>query len=125
MKTNKIDALIYQLTSGKANSDKAKILFEIQKKPITIENLVLMGYKIQTASARCSELEELGLIKKMYNPTNSFSWFRFVKDTEEREELRLQIANDKKTKYFAKGLELGYFKWDDNGQIIANFELIF
>lgn len=125
MKTNKIDALIYQLTSGKANSDKAKILFEIQKKPITIENLVLMGYKIQTASARCSELEELGLIKKMYNPTNSFSWFRFVKDTEEREELRLEIANAKKTKYFAKGLELGYFKWDDNGQIIANFELIF
>lgn len=124
MKTNKIDALIYQLTSGKATSDRAKILLEISKKPITIENLVLLGYKIQTASARCSELEELGMIKKMYNPTNSFSWFLFVEDPQEREELRNRIANDKKAKYFAKGFEMGYFKWDDNGQIIANFELI-
>jgi hypothetical protein len=124
MKTNKIDALIYQLTSGKATSDRAKILLEISKKPITIENLVLLGYKIQTASARCSELEELGMIKKMYNPTNSFSWFLFVEDPQEREELRNRIANDKKAKYFAKGFEMGYFKWDNNGQIIANFELI-
>ena len=125
MRTNKIDALIYQITSGKAKSDKEKILSEIYKKPLTIENLVLMGFKIQTASARCSELEEMGLIKKMYNPTNSFSWFRFVEDPQEREDLRKQIANIKKSNYFAKGLQMGYFEFDEQGKIIANFELFF
>ena len=125
MRTNKIDALIYQITSGKAKSDKEKILFEIFKKPLTIENLVLMGFKIQTASARCSELEEMGLIKKMYNPTNSFSWFRFVEDPQEREDLRKQIANIKKSNYFAKGLQMGYFEFDEQGKIVANFELFF
>jgi len=118
MKSNKIDALNYQLTSGKATSDRAKILLEISKRPLTIENLVLMGWKIQTASARCSELEELGMIKKMYNPTNSFSWFKFVSDPQEREDLRKQIANNKKAKYFAKGLEMGYFELNENGLIV-------
>ena len=98
---------------------------EIEKQPLTIEKLVLKGWKIQTASARCSELEELGLIKKIYNPTNSFSWFRFVRDPQEREDLRKMIANVKKQKYFAKGIELGYFYWDDFGKIVANFELQF
>jgi hypothetical protein len=125
MKSNKIDALNYQLTSGKATSDRAKILLEISKRPLTIENLVLMGWKIQTASARCSELEDLGMIKKMYNPTNSFSWFKFVSDPQEREGLRKDIANIKKSKYFAKGLEMGYFEWDENGQMVANYELFF
>lgn len=125
MRTNKIDALIYQITSGKAKSDSAKILLEIEKKPLTIEKLVLMGWKIQTASARCSELEDLGMIKKIYNPTNSFSWFRFVRDPQEREDLRKMIANVKKQKYFAKGIELGYFYWDDYGKIVANFKLEF
>jgi hypothetical protein len=124
MKSNKIDALIFQLTSGKAKSDSAKILLEISKRPLTIENLVLMGFKIQTASARCSELEDLGLIQKMYNPTNSFSWFRYVSDPKEREELRKEIANKKKYNYFAKGFEMGYFKWGDDGQMIADFKLI-
>ena len=118
MKSNKIDALNYQLTSGKATSDRAKILLEISKQPLTIENLVLKGWKIQTASARCSELEDLGMIKKMYNPTNSFSWFKFVKDPQEREDLRNQIANNKKAKYFAKGLEMGYFELNENGLIV-------
>lgn len=124
MTSNKIDALNYQLTSGKATSDRAKILLEISKKPLTIENLVLMGWKIQTASARCSELEDLGMIKKLYNPTNSFSWFQFVSDPQEREDLRKMIVNVKKSKYFAKGVEMGYFKWSDDGQIIADFELL-
>jgi len=118
MKSNKIDALNYQLTSGKATNDRAKILLEISKRPLTIENLVLMGWKIQTASARCSELEDLGMIKKMYNPSNSFSWFRFVEDLQEREDLRKQIANNKKAKYFAKGLEMGYFELNENGLIV-------
>lgn len=124
MKSNKIDALNYQLTSGKATSDRAKILLEISKKPLTIENLVLMGWKIQTASASCSELEDLGMIKKLYNPTNSFSWFQFVSDPEEREDLRKMIANVKKSKYFAKGIEMGYFEFDEQGRIIADCKFI-
>lgn len=124
MKSNKIDALIYQITSGKAKSDSAKILLEIEKQPLTIEKLVLKGWKIQTASARCSELEDLGMIKKIYNPTNSFSWFRFVRDPQEREELRNRIANEKKQKYFAKGLELGYFYFDDFGKIVADLKFV-
>jgi hypothetical protein len=83
-----------------------------------------MGFKIQTASARCSELEDLGLIQKLYNPNNSFSWFRYVEDPKEREELRKEIANKKKYNYFAKGFEMGYFKWGDDGQMIADFKLI-
>jgi len=124
MKSNKIDALIYQITSGKAKSDSAKILLEIEKQPLTIEKLVLKGWKIQTASARCSELEDLGLIKKIYNPTNSFSWFRFVRDPQEREELRNRIANEKKQKYFAKGLEVGYFYFDDFGKLVVDLKFV-
>lgn len=125
MQSNKIDALIYQMTSGKAKSDSAKILLELSKQPLTIQDFVLMGWKIQTASARCSELEEMGLIKKLYNPTNSFSWFQYVSDPQEREELRKLIINEKKSKYFAKGLEMGYLEFDADGKIIANFELFF
>ena len=83
-----------------------------------------MGWKIQTASARCSELEELGMIKKIYNPTNSFSWFQFVSDPQEQKELRNWKANQKMSKYFAKGLEMGYFEFDDKGQIVANCKFI-
>ena len=124
MKTNKIDALIYQLTSGKSKSDRAKILSHIKQQPLTIEKLVLLGYKIQTVSARLSELEEFGLIKKMYNPSNSFSWFSAITDPQEQEDARKMIANVKKQSYFAKGVEMGYLKFNDNGQIVANFELL-
>jgi hypothetical protein len=118
MKSNKVDAFLHQTLSGKAKTDRAKILLEISKRPLTIENLVLKGWKIQTASARCSELEEMGLIKKMYNPNKSYSWFRFIEDENEREELRKKIENDKKARYFAKGLEKGYFELNENGLIV-------
>ena len=58
------------------------------------------------------------MIKKLYNPTNSFSWFKFVSNPQERENLRNQIANNKKAKYFAKGLEMGYFELNENGLIV-------
>jgi len=122
MKSNKIDALIYQITSGKAKSDSAKILLEISKQPLTLGHFILKGWKHQTCSARLSELEDLGLIKKIYNPTNSYSFFQYISDPEERKELQYRIANDKKQKYFAKGLEMGYFKFDENRKIVANFK---
>jgi len=124
MKSNKIDALLYQITSGKATSDRAKILLHIKQQPLTIEKLVMLGYKIQTVSARLSELEEFGLIKKMYNPTNSFSWFSAITNPQEQEDARNMIANIKKTKYFATGIEKGYFYWDENGQVVANLSMI-
>lgn len=117
MKSNKIDAFLNQINSGKRESDKVKILRIIKQKPITMENLILLGFKIQTASARLSELEEMGLIEKQYNPTNSFSWFRFVESEEEQKKLRQRIENEKKMKYFTRGLELGYFHFDDNGNL--------
>ena len=118
MKSNKIDALIYQITSGKAKSDSAKILLEISKQPLTLGHFILKGWKHQTCSARLSELEDLGLIKKIYNPTNSYSFFQYVSDPEERIELQNRIANDKKAKYFAKGLEMGYFELNKKGLIV-------
>jgi hypothetical protein len=123
MKSNKIDALIYQIQSGKAKSDRAKILLQISKQPLTIEKLVLLGWKIQTASARCSELEEMGLIKKMYNPTNSFSWFTYIENKKDQEDARNMVADIKKTRYFATGIQKGYFVWDENGQIVANLQM--
>lgn len=123
MKSNKIDALIYQITSGKAKSDSAKILLEISKQPLTLGHFILKGWKHQTCSARLSELEDLGLIKKIYNPTNSYSFFQYVSDPEERKELQNRIAHDKKAKYFAKGLEMGYFELNENG-LIVNYKFI-
>jgi hypothetical protein len=55
---------------------------------------------------------------------DSYSFFQYVSDAEERKELQNRIANDKKQKYFAKGLEMGYFKFDDYGKIIANLKLV-
>lgn len=123
MKSNKIDALIYQITSGKAKSDSAKILLEISKQPLTLGHFILKGWKHQTCSARLSELEDLGLIKKIYNPTNSYSFFQYVSDPVERKELQNRIANDKKAKYFAKGLEMGYFELNENG-LIVNYKFV-
>lgn len=123
MKSNKIDAFLNQINSGKRESDKIKILRIIKEKPITMENLILLGFKIQTVSARLSELEEMGLIEKIYNPTNSFSWFKFVESEQDQQILRLKIENEKKIRYFTRGLELGYFYFDDNGRLQADLKL--
>jgi DNA-binding transcriptional ArsR family regulator len=123
MKSNKIDAFLHQINSGKRETDKVKILKIIKQKPSTLEHLTLYGYKIQTASARLSELEEMGLIRKMYNPNNSFSWFTYVENELEQKSLREKIETEKKMRYFAKGIELEYFYFDDNGELKINLKV--
>ncbi len=113
MKSNKIDALLYQLESGKMECDKSKILFLIRHNLMTLDNIVHSGWKIQTASARLSDLEQMGLVVKIYNPDGKYSFYKFIENKEEQEKLRNEIARNKVLKYFARGCELDFLIFND------------
>ncbi len=115
--SNKIDALLYQLESGKMECDKSKILNLIRYLPMTLENIVASGWKIQTASGRLSDLEEMGLVEKIYNPDGKYSFYKFVEGNEKREQLREDIKREKVFKYFSRGCELDCIVFNDKTNV--------
>lgn len=113
MKTNKIDALLFQVRSGKLKSDKSKLLHLLQFNNLTIKQFVSLGWRIQTVSARLSDLEEMGLVVKIYNPNGEYSFYKFVENKEEQEKLRKENGRNKIFKYFSKGCELEFLIFND------------
>ncbi len=111
--SNKIDALLFQIESGKMESDKAKLLYTLRFGNYTLNQIVGLGWKIQTASARLADLEEMGLVRKTYNPDSKYSTYSFVKTPEEQKELQDDIQREKLLKYFSKGCEMGYIVFND------------
>ena len=64
-------AFLKGIETGKFETDKAKIYKILLNEPKTLEMLVLKGWKHQTASARISDLMDLGLVRA-YGQDNSF-----------------------------------------------------
>jgi DNA-binding MarR family transcriptional regulator len=112
-RSNKIDALLLQLSSGQMENDKVKLLHTLSFADLTLAQIVSMGWKIQTASGRLADLEEMGLVRKTYNPNSKYSTYSFVKTSEEQKELREDIQREKLLKYFSKGCELNYIIFND------------
>jgi hypothetical protein len=107
MTTAKTNAFINGVESGKFQTDKAKIYRLLQEQPLTLDMLVLKGFKKETASARVSDLMDLGLVKA--NGEN-VSFFQVVTDKEEQQRLIDCRNHANYLNWVKKGKELGYFK---------------
>jgi hypothetical protein len=107
MTNAKANAFLNGVNSSKFNTDKAKIYRILEKQPLTLDGLVLKGFKKETASARISDLMDLGLVKAI---GENVSFFQVVKD---EEEIKLLIECRNHANYLnwvKRGKELGYFK---------------
>lgn len=111
MKTNsptpKIAALLEQITSGKMQSDKARILNFIMSYPG--HSKVVIGKHLdlrhQTVTARLSDLEDLGLIEA--KGSGKYSNFYYIQDTQGQKLHRAKRAADKLEAWAKKGIQLG------------------
>jgi len=95
------------LKNNDFTSVKEHIYELIKIRPQTLETLTLLGFKNQTASARLSELEDLGLIK---STGENLSFFTSITDPTEQ---RLHAQARQQTYYLnwvKRGKENGYFK---------------
>jgi len=113
--SNKIRALFEQIHSGKMESDSAKILRAIIVSPKTLEYFVARNMKYSTVTARLSNLEDLGLIKKNIDPLNSYSIFSFIKEEENQITAREKIKEEKRQLFIKKGIEKGYIQTTEYG----------
>lgn len=106
MTTAKYNAFIKGIESGKFNSDKAKIYRMLQNESLTLDMIVLRGINKETASARISDLLDLGVIK---STGQTVSFFLVVTDLNEVKQLQQQRANDVYLNWLKKGKNLGFF----------------
>jgi hypothetical protein len=107
MTNAKANAFLNGVNSGKFNTDKAKIYRILEKQPLTLDGLVLKGFKKETASARISDLMDLGLVKAS---GENVSFFQVVTDKQEQQLLVECRNHSNYLNWVKKGKELGYFK---------------
>lgn len=100
-KEMKIKALLKQVQSGKLENDKSRILdYGIRKRQFTINDICLdLCMIVQTASARISDLEDLGFLK-VVGSIEDYTLFEVELDSN----LRLQNANKRNKDKFQKWL---------------------
>lgn len=85
-----------------------RILEIVKRNPVTIEQLVLSGFKWQTASARVSELNSMGYVRFITNPTDNMSFIQYVSDENERETIRNAVQEEKRLKWEKLGKRNGW-----------------
>jgi predicted HTH transcriptional regulator len=101
----KYNAFIKGLESGKFETDKLRIYKLLEKEPMTLDMLVLRGIKKETASARISDLMDLGVVKAI---GQKISFFQVVKDEKEIKELRRNRSRESYLKWLKKGESNGW-----------------
>ena len=99
--TPRIQALLHQVHSGKLQTDMARILHHIKKHPYTTlsELKRKLNMKHQTASARVSDLLDMGLIEEKDTKKSHHSfetYFTYQSDIRKQEH---NAKKRKKTKY--------------------------
>lgn len=114
MKSNKIKALEMQIESGKRNNDRTKIIAMLKERSMTLDHFVMNGIRKETVTARLSELEEMGFVKKRQKADEKLSWFVFVENEMERAYLRERVEDLKKKAFFKRGLINGWLN-ENNG----------
>jgi hypothetical protein len=105
MTTAKYNAFKKGLESGKFNTDKLRIYKLLEKEPLTLDMLVLRGIKKETASARISDLMDLGVVKAI---GQNISFFQVVTDDKEIKELRRSRSRESYLKWLKKGESNGW-----------------
>jgi hypothetical protein len=107
MTTAKRNAFINGIESGSFNNTKAKIYDLLKKRPLTLDELVLYGFKKETASARISDLMDLGLIK---SSGNNVSFFEVITDPLEQDLQMKARSQEGYEKWIKRGRDFGYFE---------------
>jgi hypothetical protein len=100
MTTAKYNAFIKGLESGKFETDKLRIYKLLEKEPLTLDMLVLRGIKKETASARISDLMDLGAVKAI---GQNISFFQVVTDEKLICNLQRQRSSESFLKWQKKG----------------------
>ena len=101
----KYNAFKKGLESGKFETDKLRIYKLLEKEPLTLDMLVLRGIKKETASARISDLMDLGVVKAI---GQNISFFQVVTDEKEIKELRRNRSRESFLKWLKKGESNGW-----------------
>jgi hypothetical protein len=117
----KIEAYLTQLKSGKALSDKCKIIYALTDGPKTLEHFVLSGFKIQTISARLSDLEDEGIVFKKADNHGGFSWYYLENDISKQELNRKAKMLEKKLAWLKRGLEIGAITTEEHDGLAVKF----
>ncbi len=103
----KITAYVQGIESGKFNNKKQEIYNILKNKHCTLHDLVLKGYPEKTASARISDLMDLGLVKAV---GSELSFFSIVTDKKEQDKLRYARQEEKYQQWLKKGEENCWFE---------------
>ena len=103
----KTNAFLDGIDRGKFNNQKSKIFNLLKKKPLTLEMLILHGYPEKTASARISDLMDLGLVQAK---GEKISFFYVVLDSQRQIELINQRKEINYNKWVQKGTESGFMR---------------
>lgn len=108
----KINALLHQIRTGNIRCLQAKLLGYIAEKPCSLQELRNATTIVhQTITARLSELEDMGLIKKGSRIKGQpFSIFHYVKDPAERIRLQRKKAAERRQKWVDLGKKNGWVK---------------
>lgn len=117
----KVNNYLNQLKSGKATKDKAKIINDLLSGPKTLEHFILMGFKVQTVSARLSDLEDEGIITKTDDEHGSFSWFHLEKDEKKQLSNMRNQALNKQEKWLKRGYSQDYISTDTFNALMNEF----
>ena len=107
MTTAKYNAFKKGLESGKFDTDKLRIYKLLEKEPLTLDMLVLRGIKKETASARISDLMDLGVVKAI---GQNISFFQVVTDEKLICKLQRQRSAESFLKWQKKGKLNGWLK---------------
>ena len=117
----KIEAYILQKKSGKMSSDKVKIVHLLLDGPKTLEHFVLNGFKIQTCSARLSDLEDEGIVFKKADNHGGFSWYYLENDISKQELNRKAKMLEKKLAWLKRGLEINAISQEEHDELAVKF----
>jgi chaperonin cofactor prefoldin len=117
----KINAYLEQIRKGWNIKDKTKIVQMLSDGPKTLEHFVLSGLKIQTASARLSDLEDEGIVYKKADNHGSFSWYYLENDVAKQELNQQAKLLEKKLKWLKCGLNIGAITKEEHDELAIKF----
>lgn len=103
----KIKALLKQIETGQITTDAGRILAHIKKYPYStlpeIKRKLQLSH--QTASARLSDLQDLGIVEENgTTKTGSYTYFKYQADFLKQEENARERKREKYTLWLKKGL---------------------
>lgn len=108
MSTASLKSFQELLKNDKRTNLCKRILEIVKRNPVTIEQLVLSGFKWQTASARISDLNTFGYVRFITSPTDNMSFIQYVSDENERESIRNSVIEEKRLKWEKLGKRMGW-----------------